>query len=865
MNNKIIKYIFYINVIKNLIIFFRKMESHQIRIIDSLDKKRYNLTHLNLITTIKDFLLERNYEINIEKGLNTIIYGITATIIKNGESSIYFIYQIEPDQEDLTLVSIDDTIEIIRLTDIFGISFDSKNVNIDLFMENNPDYKILSNAICHIVFNKISYDFLFKKEEELYLFLSGIIGLFENYIFIDDPSMKKRINKIWNYYDSDYDNHWDIDDFTNFCNELNLGMSSKEINSDFTNLDKDKSGFIEKKEFRNYILNYMKDYYIEEIFNKYNIDPNNPEEHLKKISPLNLLKFFKEEQKEEITLNELYEIILQFKSKIPEEKKENILKDIYSNNINKGYLNEELSINFKELFLILHSNITNILNFIEINKRQNEKRPLNDYFINSTHNTYLTGDQIKSNSTSEMYGFSVLEGYRLVELDCYNGDDDNIIITHGYTFCGEINLIDILLQLKKFGFVNSDYPIILSIENHLDEHHQKIMSKLFQEILIDLYIIDQNNTPNYYPTLEQLKRKFIIKCSGHRIIKENNNKIKRSEIKYDDNTSYMKDVRIRKINNIQMEQAMKEFIHKIHLNSKKKRIYKSRKKNINYKEEEDEIVEEESIEDLDKIRGIFGTKFHIDNIEELNYQPWEMVTLKSSKLIKYIDEPKSREKIIKFNINSFTKSYPESFASANYNLPKIWISGTQVAAINIQNNNDDYTLLNKIFFMNNRNSGYVLKPKKLLPESLIIEKYDKPKLYIVLRLISMVCIQKLVKKEGIQFGKNKLILEGFIIGSKNDMEKNKKFNWNFDGNLLQQSFNFNENMVFDIYESDLSFIYLKLFYDSELIGRSVIPVNIMKEGYRKIPLYDINCIECKESYLTAKITKNYNTIINNNN
>ena len=137
------------------------MESHQIRIIDSLDKKRYNLTHLNLITTIKDFLLERNYEINIEKGLNTIIYGIRATIIKNGESSIYFIYQIEPDQEDLTLVSIDDTIEIIRLTDIFGISFDSKNVNIDLFMENNPDYKILSNAICHIVFNKISYDFLF--------------------------------------------------------------------------------------------------------------------------------------------------------------------------------------------------------------------------------------------------------------------------------------------------------------------------------------------------------------------------------------------------------------------------------------------------------------------------------------------------------------------------------------------------------------------------------------------------------------------------------------------------------------------------------------------------------------------------------
>ena len=157
--------------------------------------------------------------------------------------------------------------------------------------------------------------------------------------------------------------------------------------------------------------------------------------------------------------------------------------------------------------------------------------------------------------------------------------------------------------------------------------------------------------------------------------------------------------------------------------------------------------------------------------------------------------------------------------------------------------------------MNNRNSGYVLKPKKLLPESLIIEKYDKPKLYIVLRLISMVCIQKLVKKEGIQFGKKQLNLKGFVLGSKNDIERNNIFNLYFSGNLLYQSVQVNQNMVFDIYESDLSFIYLKLYYDKILIGRSVIPVSLMKEGYRKIVLYDINCIECYEIYLIIKINK----------
>ena len=63
------------------------MDAHQVRLIDSLEKKKFNLTHLNLISSIKDFLIERKYEMNLEEGLNTIIYGINATVIKEGENS----------------------------------------------------------------------------------------------------------------------------------------------------------------------------------------------------------------------------------------------------------------------------------------------------------------------------------------------------------------------------------------------------------------------------------------------------------------------------------------------------------------------------------------------------------------------------------------------------------------------------------------------------------------------------------------------------------------------------------------------------------------------------------------------------------
>jgi hypothetical protein len=73
------------------------MEYEKLRLIDSLEKKRYNLTYLNIITTIKDFLIERNYAIDIEEGLNTIIYGITANVIKNGENSVYYEAEIKKD------------------------------------------------------------------------------------------------------------------------------------------------------------------------------------------------------------------------------------------------------------------------------------------------------------------------------------------------------------------------------------------------------------------------------------------------------------------------------------------------------------------------------------------------------------------------------------------------------------------------------------------------------------------------------------------------------------------------------------------------------------------------------------------------